>query len=299
MNGLKQNLDRKRTVIEDTYLEFINNARAAEVIGVSEIIDLMKMMQQYEMDCHVVITGQNGLGKSIVLLATLKEYLGAKWFDNLILARNTTDDIVQFILHNNNTICGIDEWNQYLNYAQHADSDQKHFITTLELARSKSLGFIGCARDPRKLTLNYRDGKMSVVIWTMDRFVDGGSYAAVFVTNPVVESYDKFGFEMIPGDIVDFDELRYTFENLPSFVCYLNMDNAAKHLTKKELAHYKKEKDIAMAHAHMNHLVGKYKKKKIDYDELVEELDKLRDLIPEDVINKAIPTKQTKMRRYM
>jgi len=288
----------KVTVFEHTYLGFINKVRDTGLVTTDDIIDIIKLMQKNEMDCHVVIAGQNGVGKSILLLAILKKYLGPKWFDNLMLARHTINDMVQFVLHNKNTLCAVDEWNQYLNYTRHMESDQKHFITTLELARSKSIGFIGCARDPRKLTLNYRDGKMSIVIWTIDRFVAGGSYAAVFVTNPAIESYDKFGFDMIPGDIVDFEEMRSTFETLPSFVGYLNMDNIDKYLTKKELEHYKKEKDTSMAYAHLNHVLDDFKKKKIDYDELMSELDKLRDLIPKEDINKSIPSKskQTKLK---
>lgn len=131
----------KVTVFEHTYLGFINKVRDTGLVTTDDIIDIIKLMQKNEMDCHVVIAGQNGVGKSILLLAILKKYLGPKWFDNLMLARHTINDMVQFVLHNKNTLCAVDEWNQYLNYTRHMESDQKHFITTLELARSKSIGY--------------------------------------------------------------------------------------------------------------------------------------------------------------
>lgn len=153
------------TVFEHTYLSFIKDIRKRGYMEIKDVIDLIVMLQQYEMDCHIVIAGQNGVGKSHMLLIILKLFLGDKWFDNLILARHTTSDIVNFILQHNKTICGIDELNQYLGYKEHSYEEQNHLIKSFELGRSKAIGFIGCVRDPRKVTLNYRDGKVSIVIW--------------------------------------------------------------------------------------------------------------------------------------
>lgn len=290
---------RPITVFEDTYLAFVNKIKQRGLCTINDVYDLIKMMQKFEMDCHIVIAGQNGVGKTSLLLAVMSKFHGKQWFPNLMLAKHTTNDIIQFILHKSVTLCGVDEWNQYLNYLEHGSSEQKHFMTQLELARSKSIAFVGCVRDPRKLTKNYRDGKMSVVLWTLDRYIDGGSYAAVFVTNPVIESYDRFGFDMIPGDIIDFDEIRTVFESLPSFVGYLNMDNLLNHLDKKEITHYKQEKDMAMAYAHANHVISQYNKKKITRDELMAELHKLEDLIPAGDLYRNIPiVKQSKLKDY-
>lgn len=291
---------RAKTIFEDIYFAYVQELKTKGIIEIDDLIKITKMMQQFEMDCHIVVAGQNGYGKSNLLIAIMKRYLGQKWFDNLMLAKHTVNDIVQFVLHKESTLCGIDEWNQYLNYTKHAESDQKHLITTLELARSKSIGFIGCIRDPRKITLNYRDGKMSVVVWIVDRFVDGGSYAAVFITNPAIESYDRFGFESIPGDIVDFDEMRAAFEDCPSFIGYLNMSNISKYLDKGEIKHYKDEKILAMAYAHLNHLMGEFAKKKMDAREYIEQLNLLRDILPAEDIDKAMPRgKQATMTKWV
>jgi hypothetical protein len=276
------------TVFEGIYKRFIDDAKRSGMLTLDEILELVDMLQKYELDCHIVVAGQNGIGKSYILLMLLKKALGDKWMDNLMLAKHTTNDLIQFILNNKSTICGIDELNQYLYYTRHASHEQDHLITTFELARSKSIGFVGCIRDPRKVSLNYRDGKMSIVIWIMDRFREGGAIAAVFVTNPVIESFDKFGFGLLPGDVVDFDEMRALFEELPSFVGYLRVPHM-KHIFKKgELDRYKKEKEVAMAHAHLNYCVREMVRKRMTTEEFRQELNNLQNVLAEDVIAKAL-----------
>lgn len=286
------------TVFEGIYKRFIDDARKEGILHLDDIIRLIRMCQKYELDCHIVVAGQNGIGKSYVLLMLLKKAMGDSWNDNLMLAKHSTNDLIQFILDNSGTVCGIDEMNQYLYYTRHASREQDHLITTFELARSKSIGFIGCIRDPRKISLNYRDGKMSVVIWMMDRFRDGGSVSAVFVTNPVIESFDKFGFSTLPGDIVDFDEMRALFEELPSFVGYLRAPHA-KHIFKRgELDGYKKEKEVAMALAHLNYCVRQVNAKGMSPPEFQHELERMRGKVPQDAIDRAL-TMVPKKKRYI
>lgn len=240
------------------------------------------------MDCHTVIAGQNGVGKSYILLMLLKMGIGKNFLKNLILAKDTSNDLVQFMLDHENTLCGIDEMNLYFSYKEHSDHDQIHLINQLELARSKRIGYIGCVRDPRKLTLNYRQGKMSLVIWVLDRFSSGGSYAALFAANPSVESPDKFGFSWISYDPVNFDDLRRAFEDLPSFLGYVKIPNAKTILTEEEIKQYKKEKEIAMSYANLNHLIKQYSKKKIDHRELYKNTEKLKTILGTEIVEKEL-----------
>lgn len=277
------------TVFESTYTRMLLEIKQRGLVVIDDIITLIKIMQENEMDAHIVIAGQNGVGKTFLLLIIMKKYLGEKWFNNLMLARNTINDVIHFVLSHTNTLLGIDEWNQYLHYRKHSESEQVHFMNQLELARSHGIAFVGCVRDPRKLTLNYRDGKMSIVIWILDRYKKGGSYAAVFVTNPVVETLDRFGFSYLPVDIVDFNDLREQMETqVPSFVGYLRIPDAKELLTKEEIDNYKREKKISNAHAHLNYCVKEFKKKRMEVDEINLQLANLRKLLPKEVIDKVV-----------
>ncbi|NIV67815.1 hypothetical protein GWN43_03060, partial [Candidatus Bathyarchaeota archaeon] len=77
------------TVFEDTYNQFIFSARRSGLLTLQDIIDLIQMLQEFELDCHVVVAGQNGIGKSYVLLMLLKMALGKDWQQKLMLAKHT------------------------------------------------------------------------------------------------------------------------------------------------------------------------------------------------------------------
>jgi hypothetical protein len=288
-----------KTIFEDTYIAFLNSCRDHGQVIMKDVITLIRMMQSNEMDCHIVVAGQNGCGKSYALLMLLKEYMqpDAKWLDKMLFSDKTSDDFVQYLLQNENTILGVDELNLFLSYKQHAEADQNHLIKQLELARSKCIAVAGCVRDPRKLTLNYRNGKMSIVIWLVDRYVEGGSYAAVFVSNPAVEASDKFGFGWISADLVDFEELRCSFEGLPSFIGYMAIPDAKGVLTTQEIHTYKSAKVKSMAIAHLNFCIEKLRKGKISIHDFVEELDKLKATIGEADANRLLARAEKRSRR--
>lgn len=260
------------TVFEETYDVFLTKLRERGTVELDDVVKLTALMRSFEMDVHVAICGQNGVGKTYLLLMLLKKAIGKQFISNLLLAKHTTNDLVRFILENRDTTLGIDELNQYFHYQRHAENEQKHLLTTIELARSNRIAIAGCARDPRKLALNYRQGKLSIVIWILDRFSKGGSYAMVFVGNPSIESYDKFGFSMIAGDIVSIADAREMFEELPSFIGYMRVDDATKHLTKDEIENYKFEKQKAMAYAHFNFIIKQVRTRKLAKAEAIEEV---------------------------
>jgi len=282
----------KHGVVETIYLEFLKKIEDESFCTLDDVVKLIRMLQKYEFDCHISIVGQNGIGKSHVLLMLQKKLLGASFIDNVFMADKTTNDIIDFLLTNEDTGLGIDELSLYFGYKQHATKEQNHLITMIELARSKKIAIIGCARDPRKLTYNYRNGKVNIVIWVPDRFMEGGSYAAVFVANPVVESDDRFGFGVLTGGIVSFDELRELFEHyVPSFRGYMRIPDTKTVLTPEEIALYKQRKDKAMAYAQVNYLAKQLKKKTITNEEVQKHLKVLSRTIPLQEIMDMFPRK--------
>lgn len=291
------------TVFEDSYMQFVNLLREKEVCSISDIIELVKIMQDNEQDCHVVIAGQNGSGKSFLNLMFLKELQGEEFLSRYYLADKTTNDIIQYLLTNNNVPLGIDEMNLYFSYKDHASYEQNHLIKMIELARSKSIAFVGCVRDPRKLTLNYRDGKMSVIIWILDRFRDkSGAYAAVLVGNPIIEGEDRFGLQQLMLNTPDFSDMRYQIESLPSFVCYIKIPPIDKVLTKDEISKYKTYKDHAMASAHLNQCIFRFKKGKIDADDFTSQIRALEPILGMKFIDAKVagikPKKQSSLNDF-
>jgi hypothetical protein len=295
------------TVFEDLFLSKLENLRdkylneTDRCINMDEIIEVIKIMQDCKMDCHVAIMGQNGVGKTYLLLMMLKKYLGSKWIENLLLAKHTTNDFIHFILTHSKTLMGIDEMNQYLDYKEHLDEEQKHLIRQIELSRDNRVAIIGCIRDARKLTVNYRQGKLSIVIWILDRFTNKGSYAAVFIANPTVESADKFGFSLISGDITNFNDLRWIIEDkMNSFIGYMKIPNVMTVMNKDEIKHYEDEKKMAKMYAHVNHLFTQYKKRRIYIDEVMQELERAKVILGDEIVanlTKQIPEPQSHSKR--
>lgn len=299
--GIGGNLiNNKTTVFEDVYSVFIQNAKETGECSLSDIKKLIVTMQDYEMDTHIVIAGQNGTGKSMLELMLAKIIVGKDYMNNFYMADKTTDEIIQFLLDNENTTLFIDELNLYLSYKLHATGEQNHLINMLELARSKRIAMIGCIRDPRKISLNYRDGKMSVLIWVLDRFTDNsGGYAAVFVANPLIEGDDRFCINFLNIASLNFEDMRSQMESLPSFIGYLKIPSVGKHLDKAEITEYKKLKNSAMAHAQLNALIKKLKTNKIDQNEFMIRINGLKKQLGEKVINEKLAMLQTSAQKTM
>lgn len=282
-------INGRKTVFEDVYTEFVESIKEQGQCEIKDLKHLIETMQEYEMDTHIVIAGQNGTGKSMLELMFAKSILGKNYLTSFYMADKTTDDIIQFLLSNENTTLFVDELNLYLSYKQHASGEQNHLVNMLELARSKRIAMIGCVRDPRKITLNYRDGKMSVIIWVLDRFTDNtGGYAAVFVANPLVEGDDRFCINFLQVNSFNFENMRKQMELLPSFVGYLKIPAVSKLLTKEEIDHYKKYKNTAMAHAHLNVLIKKLKAKKIDEDDFNKQINNLRKTLGNEIVDEQL-----------
>lgn len=282
-------IGNKTTVFEDVYNNFVLSVRETGECEINDIKKLITTLQSYEMDTHIVIAGQNGTGKSMLQLMIAKKILGKNYIPNFFMADKTTNDIIDFIHENENTCLFIDELNLYLSYKQHATGEQNHLINMLELGRSRRIALVGCIRDPRKISLNYRDGKMSVIIWVLDRFTDNtGGYAAVFVANPLVEGDDRFCINFLNIVSLDFNFMRKQMENLPSFIGYLKIPPIKLILDEAEIKFYKQNKDIAMSHAHLNKLIKDMRGKKIDEIDFNKHIERIKKKLGEEVVNEKL-----------
>lgn len=279
----------RETVFENSYMNFINSVKEKELCEMKDIVKLTKIMQDNEMDCFIVFAGQNGTGKSMANLMFCKLHNPKEFMNNYFLADKTSDDIVDYYLFNEKTCLGIDELNQYLYYKQHASNEQNHLITQMELSRSQEVITTGCIRDPRKLTLNFRDGKMSILIWLIDRFKDkSGSYGVVLVGNPSLEGEDRFGIDWLRIETPDFEDMRAQLENLPSFIGYIKIPNAYEVLSKEEITNYRQLKKKAMAHADLNYCIKKVKSKKMDLDEFYKKVEKFKVVLGAEIVDSKI-----------
>lgn len=296
-------MSTREKVFEDSYMNFINKVKTEGLCEIDDLANLIAIMQENEMDTHLVIAGQNGSGKSFLELMIGKKLNKDKLFERYYLADKSTDDIIQFLLANSNTTLCVDELNLYLSYKQHASTEQNHLVNMLELARSKRIALVGCIRDPRKLTLNYRDGKMSIIIWVLDRYKDrSGAYAVVLVGNPALEGEDRFGISWLQIATPDFEQMRRQLESLPSFIGYMKIPSASSVLTKEEITHYKEMKDLAMAHAHLNVCIKKLKNKKMDMEDFLKQVNELKKILGEEVIEQRVgnlTNPQTGLRDYL
>lgn len=268
-------------VFEGTFDDLLRKAVRQKTLTIKDIVWFMKELQSMESDSHICIAGQNGTGKSYLMLMILKEYLGRIDDENLFLADKTSNDIITFLLTHEDTILAIDELNLNFSYKMHATKQQNHLINSIELARSKRIPIAGCIRDPRKLTLNYRNSKVAIILFILDRWKKGkGAYAAILIGNPMLEGEDRFGLAGLDITSFNYDEMRYQLESLPSFVGYMRIPPINDMLSEDEISGYRKAKETAMAKAHLNYLKEQAAKKKISPDDLEKELAVLEKIIP-------------------
>lgn len=237
----------EKTVYEDVVLTFVESCRKRGVVELQDIVNLIEMFRKYENDTHVCVSGQNGSGKSFLLLMLMKKLAGKDYLNNLLFADADTDTFCDFLVRHKNTCLGLDELNHLFSYKLHASQKQNRAITMIEMARSHRVAIIGCVRDPRKLTLNYRNGKLMLIIAILDRFIDGsGSYAAVLLGNNMSEGEDRFCLDQLDVSSYDIANMRAQYERLPSFIGYMRIPDARKELDASELKRYDMLKEKAL-----------------------------------------------------
>lgn len=210
------------------------------------IVDFVLELRRFEFDAHIVIAGQNGVGKTMIALA-LAKMLDPKVFgkDNIIYAFHDYGFFIDKLSLQSETVVMCDELGRFFNYRTSMTRQQVALFNTIEIARANRIALIGCCRDARRLNNNYRNGKVQIVIWVIDRFETFepyASYAMIFVANPILEHLDKFEFDEAFHGIKTIEEMRLVGEQLTTFAGYLNIFDVRRDVTDEEIAEYKNKK---------------------------------------------------------
>ncbi|MEO0132702.1 MAG: ATP-binding protein, partial [candidate division WOR-3 bacterium] len=269
------------------------------VLTPKAIAEALLKFPKAEMDAHLVIGGQNGVGKSYLMLAIAKELLRLKGKDsnlvqayhdetlNFIFASMPKQIFANLITQTEERIFLIDELKPFFDYKLSQTKIQTHLYNAVEVARFKRHIFIGCARDYTKLDLNYRNAKAQMLIYLFDRVVSFNkrknayetrfTYGSVFASNISMEFEDKFMFSMIRG--YDMKTTRVLCEKLPTWVGHILVYPPITYgLTKGDLLLYKDMKEYASRQYMQNtEPAPKRAKREIsDVEELQDELKKVR-----------------------
>jgi ABC-type dipeptide/oligopeptide/nickel transport system ATPase component len=228
----------------------------AGIVRIDYIVELARELQRNEYDVHINISGQNGNGKSMFMLELMKKLSPDSIKNGQILyAFDKHSTFIKSLAELKRTALGIDELGVFFNYKQSMTTEQIVLFNMIEIARKNGVAVISCARDPRRINNNYRNGKISVVIWLIDRMEKGDtkSYGLVFVGNPVLEDDDKFHLNAF-NNINTFEEMRLTAESLPTFFGYIFIDDVLNHISKEELDIYTENKDRGMKEVYQKHI---------------------------------------------
>ncbi len=259
-------------VLERVYKDFERSALRKEgQIEYEDIVKFVRDLQDNEFDAHLLIVGQNGLGKSRLMLSLMKALApDSITDDNLLFAFHDTRDLIKKIGTLSRTVLGIDEAKKFFHYKMSMTTEQNLLVNYIEYARENGLAFIVCAKDYQHLNNNYREGKVQMVIWLIDRFEDGkyAGLGAVFLGNPIIDSGDKFMFSFL-RPALNFEDFRIRAEMLPTFMGYLFISPDTQLVTKGEITLYKKLKRDGIEHM-LNESIRKIDKK---YDRLEAEND--------------------------
>lgn len=255
-NMLLNNAEKIREtqgILESVHEKFMNNIKYVKVgdqyIGFQtyeNIINFILELRKYEFDAHITIAGQNGVGKTMLALALAKR-MDKDIFqkNNIIYAFHSYSHFIDKLTKQKDCVVVCDELGKFFNYKSSMTSTQIALFNTIEIARANRIALIGCCRDARRLNNNYRNGKVQIIIWVIDRFFPNPywvSYAMVFLANPVLEHEDKFGFDLAFYNARSIEDMRVIGENLDTFAGYLLIGNVLLDITPEELKQYQENK---------------------------------------------------------
>ncbi len=243
----------EKGIFEELYWKFKEKVKKNfGVVKYDYITEFIKTLQDNELDAHILITGQNGLGKSHLMLQLMK-LLNPNSIntEHLLFAYHDTRHFINRIKNLESDVLGIDELKKFFHYKQSMATEQVVLNNYIEYARANRVAFIGCAKDWAQVNNNYREGKVQMVIWLVDRFKKPielfeekvQSYAMVFLGNPVIDSGDRFQFQFLRYSKTH-EELRVRAEELwgQTFYGYFFIKPTQEFLTKEEIEFYKAEK---------------------------------------------------------
>lgn len=235
-------------------------------VSLESIIEYAIEAQKSKMDAHILIGGQNGLGKSYLQLAMAKTFLrytGQKEDFGIatqekhlkfFFAQNTKKDLMEAIKEHQRAAFIIDELRPLFDYKRSMTIEQTALYNLVEVARSHGNIFIGASRDYTKLDINYRNAKAQILIYLIDKVLDTNkldgngfyptkfSYGAVFVGNPALEYEDKFQFSQLRG--YSIETTKYLAEKLHTWVGNIVVKHVKHYgITPNDLRVYEEEKE--------------------------------------------------------
>jgi hypothetical protein len=259
----------QKGVIESTFKRFQHKATESYgYIFPQYVVEFAQELQRHRLDAHILICGSNGSGKSMMAIGIAK-LLNPKADiinKNTLYAFHKTSDFINKIEDLKGDVLIVDEITKFLNYREHADKKNQKLIQFIEIARANRVVFISCARDYRKVDLNYRHGKAQMIIQMIDFFASdkgfGRSYGAVFCSPPIVESAERFGLDYLTSAHSP-SEMRAMCENLPSFQGFIFLDDIRNVITQQELDDYeaRKQEGITQSMENFKKIIGQKENK--------------------------------------
>lgn len=231
-------------------------------VRIQNVVEFIRGLQHHEYDAHIVVQGQNGNGKSMLMLALLKSLDENAIKDNkIVYAYDRTSRLIQMLRDFKKSAVGIDEGKKFFHYKQSMTLESIVLTNMIEYARENRNCFVVCTNDCRRLSNNYRNAKVQMVIWLLDRFEEGKtkSYGLVFVGNPAIEEEDKFMLNAF-GNLYSFESIRCVAERLPTFYGYIFLDDIKNIVSEDEIKAYRQNKAAGIqkvSHEYLHKLAAK------------------------------------------
>lgn len=242
------------------------SARNRYRLTLDDIAQFILDSQRSRLDAHILVGGQNGMGKSYLQLALAKTFLkhinlpldfkeaeknGKLQF---FFSYHERKDLKAAIKEKKQCVMVIDELRPFFDYKRSMVTEQVDLYNTVEIARSHGNVFVGASRDYTKLDINYRNAKAQLLIYLIDKVVDYSkfdkegcyetrfAYGAVFVGNPALEHEDKFLFSRLRG--YSIETTKYLAEKLPTWVGNIVVENVGKYgVSASDIKLYETEKE--------------------------------------------------------
>jgi ABC-type dipeptide/oligopeptide/nickel transport system ATPase component len=216
------------------------------IVKINYIIEFIRALQKNEYDAHVCIMGQNGNGKSYMMLTLLK-LLDANAIKNnqIVYSYDKTSRLISLLKDSKEKAIGIDEGKKFFHYKQSMNTEQIVLQNMIEYARENKNAFVVCTNDIRRLNNNYRNAKVQILVWLLDRYDEKEkltkSYGLVFIGNPALEEEDKFQMNFFSG-LYSFENIRIVAESLPTFYGYIFLEDVANLVSSEEISIYREQK---------------------------------------------------------
>jgi hypothetical protein len=238
-------------------------------ITVDDIAEAALFLRKYEYDTNINIQGQNGVGKTMSLMAN-GIALGDKpehILDRFIYAYHPYEYAIDLLKNTFNKPIYFDELAAFLPYKLSMSREQVALIAQIENTRSHANTILGASRMLSRVNNNYRDGKVFITILLMERYREPVfTEGAVLIGNPVLEIEDKFFMSRL-RPTYSVDDLCTQIEMLPSFAGYIYYDDIKKKIPANVLKNYKKEKDKGIEEGTTQKIASlqrKYKKEAVE-----------------------------------